>query len=681
MLPRKTSTPSSSRTTPDINRKSYSSGLSIGSNGSYNTARTSTGSLQVRNPQVASTSRLPTPKPRNVHSSAANDEEDVPPVPAIPKAYESPKESPADPPYFDKRKSNLPFDASSINSSSTNEFSAPSSIRDSVKVEPSVRTKRAVATASGSDVDQRTNNQPAKKKNLQPLRLPPLNLLPLSMPTTTKIAALQDAPTADGTMTPPPRKVTNKTPSTPMTASKTSFFSSRNRQDEKTEEIQEQKRSISSIHHVRTGSSATQDSSNSGFGMPITYGRSARQTVSPFVSSSLPKNSAEHSYHPRSQTSGDVSVNANHDTDHKAHRLTGPRAQKGGNQAKISTPTPAVDVSSPDEPTTPSSTSSLRRKLSLGWKRAASKTSMNNISHAASERDQEYPPQPPKHGNMPPPRLPASATMSSLNSMTGMSPSPSLKSTTYLDSKRRKSSASSLTIASGHDRTHSDTWGLNRSPKKDASFDGVERPKLSASRTGSSVLSPVHRILGSKGSTSTLKSIDPWTVDLDRDDMSAEEEMKKLGSKRKETEQAARHLDALRKRATPKERVSPQHAIQIANLNIFERGEIVDYKDVYFCGTQTATKHVGDLKSDAANFGYDDDRGDYTIVLGDHLSFRYEIIDILGKGSFGQVVRCIDHKTGGLVAIKIIRNKKRFHLQALVEVNILQKLREWVRFF
>ena len=128
--------------------------------------------------------------------------------------------------------------------------------------------------------------------------------------------------------------------------------------------------------------------------------------------------------------------------------------------------------------------------------------------------------------------------------------------------------------------------------------------------------------------------------------------MKKLASKRKETEHAARQLDALRKRATPKERVSPAQAIQIANLNIFERGEIVDYKDIYFCGTQNAAKHVGDLHSEAANFGYDDERGDYTIVLGDHLCYRYEIVDILGKGSFGQVVRCIDHKTGVLVAVK-----------------------------
>jgi dual specificity tyrosine-phosphorylation-regulated kinase 2/3/4 len=189
------------------------------------------------------------------------------------------------------------------------------------------------------------------------------------------------------------------------------------------------------------------------------------------------------------------------------------------------------------------------------------------------------------------------------------------------------------------------------------------------------------KMLGSKSSMSTMKLQDPWTVDLDRDDMIAEEEMKKLASKRKETEIAARQLDALRKRATAKDRVSPHQAVQIANLNIYERGEIVDYKDIYFCGTQNAQKLVGNMQSEATNYGYDDERGDYLIVVGDHLSYRYEIIDILGKGSFGQVVRCIDHKTGVLVAVKIIRNKKRFHQQALVEVNILQKLREWVSQF
>lgn len=169
-----------------------------------------------------------------------------------------------------------------------------------------------------------------------------------------------------------------------------------------------------------------------------------------------------------------------------------------------------------------------------------------------------------------------------------------------------------------------------------------------------------------------------WTADLDKDDLIAEEEMRKMGSRRKETEIAARTLDALRKRATQKERVDPHEAIRIAVLNIYERGEIVDYPNIYFCGTQNARKIVGDLQSQKPNYGYDDDRGDYSIVPGDHLAYRYEVIDVLGKGSFGQVVRCIDHCKGSLVAIKIIRNKKRFHQQALVEVNILKKLREWV---
>jgi dual specificity tyrosine-phosphorylation-regulated kinase 2/3/4 len=210
--------------------------------------------------------------------------------------------------------------------------------------------------------------------------------------------------------------------------------------------------------------------------------------------------------------------------------------------------------------------------------------------------------------------------------------------------------------------------------KKESTLDTVNE-RTAALPYSSSV---VHKILKPKSSSAGLRHNDVWTSDLDKDDLVAEEEIKKLGSRRKDTELAARTLDALRKRASAKERVSPQEAIRIAVLNIYERGEIVDYKDIYFCGTQNAAKVVGDMQSDNPNFGYDDERGDYTIVPGDHLSYRYEIIDVLGKGSFGQVVRCIDHKTGVLVAVKIIRNKKRFHQQALVEVNILQKLREWV---
>lgn len=76
--------------------------------------------------------------------------------------------------------------------------------------------------------------------------------------------------------------------------------------------------------------------------------------------------------------------------------------------------------------------------------------------------------------------------------------------------------------------------------------------------------------------------------------------------------------------------------------------------------------------------GFDDERGDYNVVEHDHLAYRYEVLGILGKGSFGQVLKCSDHKFKVLRAVKMIRNKRRFHQQALVEVKILEHLRNKV---
>jgi dual specificity tyrosine-phosphorylation-regulated kinase 2/3/4 len=47
-------------------------------------------------------------------------------------------------------------------------------------------------------------------------------------------------------------------------------------------------------------------------------------------------------------------------------------------------------------------------------------------------------------------------------------------------------------------------------------------------------------------------------------------------------------------------------------------------------------------------------------VLHDHIAFRFEVLEVIGKGSFGQVLKCLDHKTNEMVAIKMIRNKKRY---------------------
>ena len=108
-------------------------------------------------------------------------------------------------------------------------------------------------------------------------------------------------------------------------------------------------------------------------------------------------------------------------------------------------------------------------------------------------------------------------------------------------------------------------------------------------------------------------------------------------------------------------------------LTKFEQAEILDYPEIYFLGLN-ATKVRGDIN--AENYGYDDERSDYRLVSGDHIAYRYEVENILGKGSFGQVFKCYDHKIKKHVAIKIIRNQKRFHRQGKVEIKVLQHMKD-----
>ena len=108
----------------------------------------------------------------------------------------------------------------------------------------------------------------------------------------------------------------------------------------------------------------------------------------------------------------------------------------------------------------------------------------------------------------------------------------------------------------------------------------------------------------------------------------------------------------------------------------YEKTEVLDYETVYYLGSIDSSKKINCKPGQGFNYGYDDDQGDYQVVLGDHLAFRFEVLDFLGKGSFGQALKCQDHKTGELVAVKIIRNKEKFKDQAQVELNIVTHLRD-----
>ncbi|CAH8626790.1 unnamed protein product [Schistosoma bovis] len=62
------------------------------------------------------------------------------------------------------------------------------------------------------------------------------------------------------------------------------------------------------------------------------------------------------------------------------------------------------------------------------------------------------------------------------------------------------------------------------------------------------------------------------------------------------------------------------------------------------------------------------------VRIGDVWYNRYKILALIGKGTFGQVVRAFDELTGEEVAIKVIKNKRSFVQQAEVEIKLLREM-------
>ena len=77
------------------------------------------------------------------------------------------------------------------------------------------------------------------------------------------------------------------------------------------------------------------------------------------------------------------------------------------------------------------------------------------------------------------------------------------------------------------------------------------------------------------------------------------------------------------------------------------------------------------------NQGRDDGNYDYVYSRNEnigHPTLRYTIIEKIGKGSFGQVVKAWDREDKKEVAIKIIKSKRPFTVQAKTEIQLLKFL-------
>ncbi|KAI9828955.1 MAG: hypothetical protein M1819_006454 [Sarea resinae] len=81
------------------------------------------------------------------------------------------------------------------------------------------------------------------------------------------------------------------------------------------------------------------------------------------------------------------------------------------------------------------------------------------------------------------------------------------------------------------------------------------------------------------------------------------------------------------------------------------------------------------------NDGFDNEDSDYILYVNDILGSednghknRYLILDVLGQGTFGQVVKCQNLKTQEVVAVKVVKNRTAYFNQSMMEVSVLDLL-------
>lgn len=101
-------------------------------------------------------------------------------------------------------------------------------------------------------------------------------------------------------------------------------------------------------------------------------------------------------------------------------------------------------------------------------------------------------------------------------------------------------------------------------------------------------------------------------------------------------------------------------------LNKFELKELQKFRHVYFVRQSFVDYNEQHFSKE----------GEYFIIIGDSICYRYEILEIIDSGSFGQVLKCIDHKNKEKVAIKVLANhynSKKLGLNEFKIVEILSK--------
>lgn len=115
--------------------------------------------------------------------------------------------------------------------------------------------------------------------------------------------------------------------------------------------------------------------------------------------------------------------------------------------------------------------------------------------------------------------------------------------------------------------------------------------------------------------------------------------------------------------------LTPQQAIFLYNnlLSEADKCEMKTYDEIFYLGAKAhKLKHSKVLISNSS----------LKFSVNDHISYRYQVIDFLGNGTFGAVLKTFDHELVQHNAVKIIKTDEYCFTAIKQEIKILTHIKE-----
>ncbi|KAG5855934.1 hypothetical protein ANANG_G00002260 [Anguilla anguilla] len=208
---------------------------------------------------------------------------------------------------------------------------------------------------------------------------------------------------------------------------------------------------------------------------------------------------------------------------------------------------------------------------------------------------------------------------------------------------------------------------LLRKPSKSGSSSGCKPPSSSLCQPAALGFSPAEPTMSSQHSHPSFSNIHS---------MAEQQQQAPLTTQAPPSLPVLSDMTILQRRIPPSFRDPASAPLRKLSVDLIKTYKHIN--EVYYTKKKRRAQQVPPEDSSTKkerkvyNDGYDDDNYDYIVKNGEKWLDRYEIDSLIGKGSFGQVVKAYDHHEQEWVAIKIIKNKKAFLNQAQIELRLLE---------